>query len=148
MTKNDYFRQLLAVAQERGFAPRYTLFDRWYSRLKNRKGVRVFRTVATDGAVEHWATNDLELPPEQRAELPRQTWGIENYHRGLKQCCGVEKSPARSARPQWNHIRMALQAFMRLEVHRLRTGISWYQAKRDIIRAALRSYLANPAYLL
>ena len=110
--------------------------------------VRVFRTVSTDGAGEHWATNDLELSPEQRAELARQAWGIENYHRGRKQCCGVEKSPARSARAQWNHIRMALQAFLRLEVHRLRTGISWYQAKSDIIRAALRKYLANPAYLL
>lgn len=148
LTKNDYFRQLLAVAQERGFAPRHALFDRWYSSLKNRKGVRVFRTVATDGAGEHWATNDLELPPEQRAELARQAWWIENYHRGLKQCCGVEKSPARSDRAQWNHIRMALQAFLRLEVHRLRTGISWYQAKSDIIRAALRRCLANPAYLL
>lgn len=78
--------------------------------------------------------------------MARQAWGVENYHRGLKQCCGGEKSPARSARAQWNHIRMALQAFLRREVHRLRTGISWYQAKSDIIRAALRNYLASPAY--
>ena len=106
------------------------------------------RTVAKDGAGEHWATNDLEMMAERRVELARQAWGIENYHRGLKQCCGGEKSPARSARVQWNHIRMALQAFLRLEVHRLRTGISWYQAKSDIIRAALRNYLADPAYRL
>ena len=195
LTKNDYFRQLLGVARERGFAPRYVLFDSWYSSLKNLKlvrelgwswlcqlrhnrlvalpgqpntliseltvppegltvhlrgygWVRVFRTVSLDGDVEYWATNDLALTPEQRAVLARQAWGIENYHRGIKQCCGVEKSPARSARAQRNHIRMALQAFLRLEVHRLKTGISWYQAKSDIIRSALRSYLANPAYLL
>ena len=195
LTKNDYFRQLLAAAKERGFAPRYVLFDSWYSSLKNLKEVRemgwlwlcqlrhnrqaalpeqpkrpisalplppegatvylrsygwvrVFRTVSKDGDVEHWATNDLEMTAERRAELARQAWGVENYHRGLKQCCGVEKSPARSARAQWNHIRMALQAFLRLEVHRLRTGISWYKAKSDIIRAALRNYLANPAYRL
>ena len=47
-----------------------------------------------------------------------------------------------------SHIRMAWQALLRLEVHRLRTGIRWYQAKSDILRAALRNYLANPAYRL
>ena len=39
---------------------------------------RVFRTVAKDGAGEHWATNDLEMTPERRAELARQAWGVEN----------------------------------------------------------------------
>lgn len=63
-------------------------------------------------------------------------------------CCGVEKSPSRSARAQRNHIRMAWQAFLRREVHRLKTGISWYQAKSDIIRSTLRSYRVNPVYLL
>jgi len=35
-----------------------------------------------------------------------------------------------------------------LEVHKLRTGISWYQAKLSIIREAIRVYLAHPAYTL
>ncbi|MEM3098755.1 MAG: IS701 family transposase, partial [Nitrososphaerales archaeon] len=29
-------------------------------------------------------------------------------------------------------------------MHRLRTGISWYETKISIIRGAIRSYLANP----
>ena len=40
LTKNDSFRQLLAAAKERGFAPRYVLFDRGYSSLKNLKAAR------------------------------------------------------------------------------------------------------------
>src|SRR5918996_886233 len=110
--------------------------------------IKVFRIVAKDGAVEYWATNELTMTPEQREVLEKQAWGIEVYHRGIKQCCGVEKSPARKAQAQQHHILLALQAFLRLEVHRLRTGVSWYEAKASIIRSAIREYLAHPSYLL
>ena len=115
--------------------------------------VKVFRTVSTDGDVEHWATSDLTLTPEGREELARQDWGVEVYHRGIKhrgikQCCGVEKSPARKAEAQRNHIGLSLQAYLRLEVHRLQTGISWDEAKASIIRDALRAYLSHPWYQL
>jgi len=33
---------------------------------------------------------------------------------------------------------------LRLEVYRLRTGVSWYEAKAAIVRDAIRSYLAHP----
>ena len=39
LTKNDHFRQLLVVAGERGFQPRYVLFDSWYASLQNLKAV-------------------------------------------------------------------------------------------------------------
>ena len=110
--------------------------------------VRVFQTVAPNGDVEHWATNDLEMQPAQRDELENAAWGIESYHRGLKQCCGVERAQMRSARAQRNHLRLCLQAFLRLETHRLQTGRSWYEAKTSIIREAVRHYIAHPLYHL
>ena len=70
--------------------------------------IRVFRTVSKDGDVEHWATNDLEMTEQQRESLARQAWGIETYHRGLKQCCGVEKCQVRTAEGQRNHIHLSL----------------------------------------
>jgi hypothetical protein len=39
-TKNDWFRDLLAVAQQRGFQPRCVVFDGWYSSLDNLKAIR------------------------------------------------------------------------------------------------------------
>ena len=108
----------------------------------------MFRTVSKDGDVEHWATNDLEMTEQQRESLARQAWGIETYHRGLKQCCGVEKCQVRTAEGQRNHIRLSLQAFLRLEAHRLSAGVSWYESKANIIRYALRDYLAYPKYTL
>ena len=83
-----------------------------------------------------------------REEWARQAFGIEVYHRGIKQCCGIEKCQAQREEAQRGHIQLALRAFVRLEAHWLRTGTSWYQAKQDIVRQAIRAYLAHPGYIL
>jgi hypothetical protein len=49
---------------------------------------------------------------------------------------------------QRNHILLPLRAFLRLETYRLQTGLSWYQAKFDIGREAMRDYLAHPSITL
>ena len=116
--------------------------------LKGYGFVRVFRTVAKDGDAEYWATSDLEMTAAQRAEWARQAFGIEVYHRGLKQCCGIEKCQAQREERQRGHLQLALRAFVRLEAHWLRTGVSWYEAKTDIVRTAIREYLAHPRYML
>ncbi len=85
---------------------------------------------------------------EQAAEDALDAWQIEVYHRGLKQFTGIEKSQHRKETAQRNHIGLALRAYLRLEVHRLRTGISLFEAKANIIREAIRSYLADPDYTL
>jgi len=116
--------------------------------LKGYGFVRVFRTVAKDGDAEYWATSDLSMTEAERVEWARQAFGIEVYHRGIKQCCGIEKCQAQTEPAQWGHIQLALRAFVRLEAHWLQTGISWYQAKTEIIRSAVRDYLAHPHYTL
>ena len=40
LSKNDHFRDLVNVAQQRGFHPKAVLFDSWYSSLDNLKLVR------------------------------------------------------------------------------------------------------------
>jgi putative transposase len=116
--------------------------------LKGYGFVRVFRTVAPDGDAEHWATSDLAMTEAERAEWARQAFGIEVYHRGIKQCCGIEKCQAQLEAAQRGHIQLALRAFVRLEAHWRQTGVSWYAAKADIIRTAIRAYLAQPRYTL
>ncbi|HET6574261.1 MAG TPA: hypothetical protein VFG68_11695 [Fimbriiglobus sp.] len=39
-----------------------------------------------------------------------------------------------------------MRAFIRLEWHHYRSGVSWFEAKWGIIRDAVRAYLANPVY--
>ncbi len=108
----------------------------------------MFGTVASNGDAEHWATDDLKLEDGERRELVRQVFAIENYHRHLKQCCGVERAVVRSAKAQKCHILLSLRALVRLEAHRLLTGISGYAAKTNLIREAIRLYLRQPSITL
>ena len=110
--------------------------------------VKVFRVVAANGDTTHWATNEAGMTEMGRLAGAELSWGIEEYHRGLKQFTGVERCQARTARAQRNHIGLAVRAFVRLEWHRFNTGVSWFEAKWRIIRNAVRRYLENPAYRL
>ena len=108
----------------------------------------MFKTVSKDGTFEYWATSDLEMTIEQCAFYALDAWQIEVYHQGLKQNTGIERGQLRQGVSQGNHIALAIRAFLRLEVYRLRTGTSWFEAKQAIIRDAIRSYLADPLYIL
>jgi putative transposase len=110
--------------------------------------VLIFRLVSTDGDTEYWATSDLALGAGGRQKYSELAWGIEVYHRGLKQFCGVERAQVRAGRAQRNHITCALRAFLRFEQHRTVTGVSWWDAKLGIIRDAVRAYRAAPTYTL
>lgn len=112
--------------------------------LKGYGWIKVFKTVGTDGDVEYWATSCLEMSLEQCAFYALDAWQVEVYHRGLKQFTGIERAQFRLAIAQRNHIGLAIRAFVRLEVHRLRTGVSWFETKTSIIREAIRAYLAHP----
>jgi|SRR3954468_1279677 putative transposase len=110
--------------------------------------IRVFRVVATNGDTDHWATSDLEMDALTRLKYGDFCWRIEEYHRGIKQFCGVEGCQARRAKAQRNHIGLSIRAFLRMECHCFALGLSWFQAKLDVIRHAVRTYLANPSMLL
>ena len=109
--------------------------------------VKAFRIVATDGDAEYWITNDLQMDELQRRELSELGWGIEEYHRGVKQHTGIESCQARHPKAQRNHIGLAIRAFLRLEVQRFRTGVTWFESKMRLLRDALRSLLAQPLSL-
>ncbi len=106
--------------------------------------IKVFKKVANDGDVEYWATNDLQMSEARRAALARARWKVEAYHRGLKQYCGVERAQVRQERSIRNHIGMAIRAFLRLELARLKSERSWHESKTSIVREAVRAYLTTP----
>ncbi len=190
LNKNQHFREMLAVAHQRGFCPKIVAFDGWYSSLKNLKclrqyewawltrleknrqvslhkgrlvridslnipyqglrihlkgygWVKVFRTVAKNGDAEYWATSELEMTIEEAAFYALDAWQIEVYHRGLKQFTGIERGQFRLEISQRNHIGLAIRAFVRLEAIRRQTKVSWFETKTEIIREAVRTFLAQ-----
>lgn len=117
--------------------------------LKDYGPIRVFRIPAPNGETEHWATNDLGMDEGARQKYAEISWGIEVYHRTLKQACHVERAQVRAATAQRNHIGLAIRAGcplggMRFERHRAKTGVGWYKVKQAIIRPAIRAYLTRP----
>jgi hypothetical protein len=116
--------------------------------LKGYGMVRVFKAVSSNGDVEYFATDNVEMEQKECEDLSGQGWGIEEYHRGIKQCCGVERSQVREAIKQLSHIALSLRAFLRLELERVTIGMSWYESKISVIRGAISAYLANPVLSL
>jgi putative transposase len=106
--------------------------------------VKVFRVVPPDGDAEYWATNDWAMPPLERQRWEDYAWRIEEYHRGIKQHCGVEDCQARLGRIQRGHIGLAIRAFLRLQAYCWRSSVSWFEAKLGIVRAAVTAYLRAP----
>jgi IS4 transposase len=88
------------------------------------------------------------MDENKREDLGKKSWKIEEYHRGIKQFCGVEKCQARKKESQRAHVLLALRAFLRLEVQRIRNGISWFESKTKIHRVASTIYLNKPRYNL
>ena len=116
--------------------------------LKGYGFIKVFRFVSKDGDTQYWATDVLNMQEEERKELAKKAWKIEEYHRGIKQFCGVERCQARRNNIQRAHIMMAIRAFLRFEVCRIRKGISWFEAKMNIVRNAVNQYIRNPVHFL
>jgi len=190
-TKNDHFREMLRIAQHRGFKPQAVLFDSWYASLENlillRKlgwnwittlqknrtvstapktyrqvseldipenglivhlkaygKVKVFKIVRKKEDVDYYTTNNLDANLSDIREAAATRWKVEEYHRGLKQTCGLEKCQARSERSQRTHIFCSILSFIFLEIQRLNEGISWYQTKRIVENYAVKSYLEQP----
>ncbi|MBF0621312.1 MAG: hypothetical protein HQL54_05245 [Magnetococcales bacterium] len=110
--------------------------------------IKVFKIVSQKGDIEHWATNDVDSDELSILPYTEWSWAIENYHRGLKQFCGVERSQVRGAVAQRNHIGCAIRAFLRLERFSFATGRSWFDIKTGIVREAVRLYLAKPFCVL
>lgn len=85
--------------------------------LKGYGLIRLFLIVASNGDREYWATNDLPMTPLTPVRFAGCAWTIENYHRGIKPFCGVERAAQACPRAQRNHIGLTLRAFFRLEWH-------------------------------
>ncbi len=110
--------------------------------------IKVFRTVDPHGNAEFWATSRLDLDEVGRQAYADRAWLIEDYHRSLKQFTGIQAGQFRLEIAQRNLIGLALRAYVRLEFHRWHSHLPIFDAKLNIIRHALRLYLAQPSLVL
>jgi len=114
--------------------------------LKEYGLIRIFCTFSKDKEKHFWATDVLNLDEETFDNISGHGWKIEEYHRGLKQFCGVERCHCRKNISQRSHILFSIRAFFRFEWQRIMYGQSWFDSKRSIIRDSIRDYCARPRY--
>jgi Transposase DDE domain len=76
--------------------------------------------------------------------LRARHWGIERYHRGIKQNCCIEKFMVRNTQAILNHIFCALMAFCYIEKQVVeKVQKSWYKFKNAIINHSLSQFIQN-----
>ena len=90
--------------------------------LKEFGTVKVFKKTFKDGSCRYYAVfrvNESELINWSRIqlrELHSIHWGIECYHRALKQLCGLSKFQVRKTEAIVTHVFCSLRAFCQLEL--------------------------------
>lgn len=114
--------------------------------LKGYGQIRLFKILHTEKEPEFWATDLLTMDSEQQKKLKKISWKIEEFHRGVKQFCGIERCQARKAKTQCAHILFSIRSFLVFEKARLTTGISWYESKMRIHRSAVAQFLNNSSF--
>jgi hypothetical protein len=73
-------------------------------------------------------------------------WGVERFHRAIKQVCNIEHFQVRNENPIKNHIFCALRAFVKLELMRFNELIThWYEVKRDLYLNIIRNFIMDSA---
>lgn len=131
------------VNEEQGVYRAVSTLDWTHARVRKvwLKGfgfVLVARIVFKNGDIRYVATNDLSLTDYETLSFEaKKRWTIEEFHRGIKQTTGIEKCYSIKKRSQLTHIFACFVAFVRLELERLKTGISWYEQKAQAIRLGI-----------
>ncbi len=117
--------------------------------LKNFGRVKVFRRIFKNEAERYYITF---LPNSDATEqISRQEfnlwhsihWGIECYHRAVKQLCGIERFMVRtSSEAIKTHIFCSIRAFTRLELMRSKELIdNWYELQKNLYQQVVREFI-------
>ena len=87
---------------------------------------------------------------EALAEITRQEfkalhsihWGIECYHRALKQVCSIQQFMVRTTEAISTHFFCAIRAFTQLELMRVKALIeNWYEVQRNLYIQVVREFI-------
>lgn len=71
-------------------------------------------------------------------------WGIEQFHRAVKQVCNIERFQVRDTQAIHTHIFSALRAFVQLEFKRVKGEIrNWYELQRTLFNPLIRAFIQD-----
>jgi len=100
---------------------------------------RVFTNKDGSKGELYLVTNDLQLSEQDITATYQQRWGVEVFHKSLKQNVGLEKSPTKNKVTQGNHVFAAMIAWMKLELLRLKENSNHFALKAKLYVKALQA---------
>ena len=116
--------------------------------LKNFGKVKVFKRVFKNGTTHYYALffkSEYQLESATRLDfrsLFAVHWGIEVYHRAIKQLCNLNKFFVRKTNAIFTHVFCSLRAFCQLELMRVKETIeSWYEVQRNLYLEVARKFI-------
>ncbi len=100
---------------------------------------QVFINEDDSTGVRYLVTSDLTLTSDRIAKLFQKRWGIEVFHKSLKQNASLEKSPTRTETTQRNHLFASLCAYVKLEKLKIKTKLNHFALKSKLYLSAVKS---------
>lgn len=88
-------------------------------------------------------TTDVTMTYQQLLTTYQKRWGIEAYHKSLKQNASLEKSPTRTHRTQANHLFASICAYVKLERLRLAANTNHFALKGRLYLKAMQAAFAE-----
>ncbi|MEY3065075.1 MAG: hypothetical protein RLZZ532_1867 [Cyanobacteriota bacterium] len=71
-------------------------------------------------------------------------WGIECYHRAIKQLCGIKRFMVRISAAIFTHFFCSIRAFVQLELMRAEALIdNWYEIQRNLSLEVVRDFILH-----
>lgn len=84
-------------------------------------------------------TNDLKMEPQAICTTYDKRWGVEVFHKSLKQNVGLEKSPTKHETSQCNHVFAAMIAWTKLELLSIKEQTNHFALKSKLYVKALQA---------
>ena len=100
---------------------------------------QVFTNQDQSTGVRFLVSNDLSLPDDRFTTLFKKRWGVEEYHKSLKQNAAIGKSPTRTVKTQNNHLFAAILAYVKLEQLKFTTHLNHFAMKSKLYLAAIKA---------
>jgi Transposase DDE domain len=106
-------------------------------------GKQVFTNEDGSLGIRYLVSSDTTLSFENVTTTYHERWGVECYHKSLKQNVSLAKSPTQTVTTQTNHFFAALCGFIKLERLKMRTQLNHFTLKAKLYLNALHSAFAT-----
>ena len=106
-------------------------------------GKPVFINEAGSVGIRSLVSSETTLSFDDVTTTYHKRWGVECYHKSLKQNVSLAKSPTQTVTTQTNHFFAALCGFVKLERLKMGTKLNHFALKSKLYLNALRSAFAT-----